>query len=236
MRLALHLAVLAAPAVAQTTLYPGQTGAELRASIRAGFTPDSTLDYGPARDSLYAYAQRSQGQVCGIYSGFCIQLTPGADASTSAFEQGINAEHSWPQSRGAQNDPQCGDLHILFPARAAAYFAAVWEPSVGLFGERDFLRDQLADLQAWNAQDPATDAERARSAYVATLQGAENPFVLDPTLLDRAFTDGYQGDDSGTGGPRDAAVWVNEIHYDNAGADQNEFIEVAGPAGTDLAG
>ncbi|HAD11028.1 MAG TPA: hypothetical protein DCF33_01185 [Saprospirales bacterium] len=29
-------------------------------------------------------------------------------------------------------------------------------------------------------------------------------------------------------------VWINEIHYDNAGADVNEFIEIAGRAGTNL--
>ncbi|MEZ4919425.1 MAG: hypothetical protein R2792_10015 [Saprospiraceae bacterium] len=31
-----------------------------------------------------------------------------------------------------------------------------------------------------------------------------------------------------------AMVWINEIHYDNAGTDVNEFVEVAGIAGTDL--
>ncbi|MDY7078053.1 MAG: hypothetical protein SXV54_14145 [Chloroflexota bacterium] len=31
-------------------------------------------------------------------------------------------------------------------------------------------------------------------------------------------------------------VFVNEIHYDNDGADQDEAIEVAGPAGTDVTG
>lgn len=30
------------------------------------------------------------------------------------------------------------------------------------------------------------------------------------------------------------AQWINEIHYDNAGGDTGEGIEVAGPAGTDL--
>ncbi|MFT5197139.1 MAG: hypothetical protein ACI85U_004179, partial [Candidatus Promineifilaceae bacterium] len=33
-----------------------------------------------------------------------------------------------------------------------------------------------------------------------------------------------------------ADVFINEIHYDNAGADAGEFVEVAGPAGTDLSG
>jgi predicted extracellular nuclease len=38
--------------------------------------------------------------------------------------------------------------------------------------------------------------------------------------------------------PARAAVslWINEIHYDNAGTDSNELIEVAGAAGTDLTG
>jgi predicted extracellular nuclease len=32
------------------------------------------------------------------------------------------------------------------------------------------------------------------------------------------------------------AVFINEIHYDNAGTDEGEAIEIAGPAGTDLTG
>ena len=31
-------------------------------------------------------------------------------------------------------------------------------------------------------------------------------------------------------------VFINEIHYDNTGTDTGEFIEIAGPAGTDLTG
>jgi hypothetical protein len=33
-----------------------------------------------------------------------------------------------------------------------------------------------------------------------------------------------------------AQVFINEIHYDNDGADANEAVEIAGLAGTDLAG
>ena len=32
------------------------------------------------------------------------------------------------------------------------------------------------------------------------------------------------------------SVFINEIHYDNSGADANEGVEVAGPAATDLTG
>jgi len=41
-------------------------------------------------------------------------------------------------------------------------------------------------------------------------------------------------DDFAPQGP--AEVFINEIHYDNSGADVGEGIEVAGPAGTDLTG
>ncbi|WP_225755266.1 ExeM/NucH family extracellular endonuclease [Actinotalea sp. Marseille-Q4924] len=34
----------------------------------------------------------------------------------------------------------------------------------------------------------------------------------------------------------DTPVFINELHYDNASTDVNEFVEVAGPAGTDLTG
>lgn len=33
-----------------------------------------------------------------------------------------------------------------------------------------------------------------------------------------------------------AAVFINELHYDNSGIDAGEFIEIAGPSGTDLSG
>ena len=34
----------------------------------------------------------------------------------------------------------------------------------------------------------------------------------------------------------DTSIFINEIHYDNTGADVGEAIEIAGPAGTDLSG
>ena len=33
-----------------------------------------------------------------------------------------------------------------------------------------------------------------------------------------------------------STVFINELHYDNAGTDAGEFVEIAGPAGTDLTG
>ena len=33
-----------------------------------------------------------------------------------------------------------------------------------------------------------------------------------------------------------APVFINELHYDNAGTDAGEAVEIAGPSGTDLTG
>lgn len=54
------------------------------------------------------------------------------------------------------------------------------------------------------------------------------------TLGDAVATGTITNDDSAPAGP--ANVFVNEVHYDNAGTDANETIEVAGLAGTDLSG
>ena len=36
--------------------------------------------------------------------------------------------------------------------------------------------------------------------------------------------------------PCSTAIFINEFHYDNEGADADEFVEIAGPAGTSLSG
>ena len=115
-------------------------------------------------------------------------------------------------------------------ARMAAYFLTTYriEAEDGHEG-RAFIGATLDVLLAWHEADPVDDAERERNERVYRIQGNRNPFVLDPTLMRRAF---YQGPN----GPRPRDLWINEIHHSNDGADQNEGVEIAGRAGTDLYG
>ncbi|MFG0329990.1 MAG: endonuclease [Phycisphaerales bacterium] len=46
--------------------------------------------------------------------------------------------------------------------------------------------------------------------------------------------DGDCGGGGGGGSGPSGDPWINELHYDNSGSDTGEFVEVAGPAGTDL--
>ena len=137
------------------------------------------------------------------------------------------------RGRFEPREDRAGDV-----ARAVFYVAALY-PDVAR-NDAVFLNAMRSDLLAWNRQDSPDDAERARSTWIAGRQGAENPFVLDPTLGDRAF--------GGTRPPaarprpsapptRDAADFmVVEVHYDNAGDDADEGIELAGDPGASLAG
>ncbi|MFQ5570516.1 MAG: endonuclease [Rhodothermales bacterium] len=97
--------------------FPGETGAALRQQLRATYTPAQTLGSARARDTMYARVDLdAAGFVRGVYTGFAAALTSG-DPSTVMTNAGINAEHTWPQSKGAGAEPATSDLHHLFPTR-----------------------------------------------------------------------------------------------------------------------
>lgn len=64
-----------------------------------------------------------------------------------------------------------------------------------------------------------------------TLSGLVNQ--VSQTAIQTATATGTIVNDDVASAPN---VWMNEFHYDNAGADTGEFIELAGTAGTDLTG
>ena len=124
-------------------------------------------------------------------------------------------------------------------ARAVFYVVTVYGDRVDM----GFFDRQRETLLAWNAADPPDAAERARSAFIAEQQGSENPYVRDPGLADRVFGGGTPTAPpppaTGTpaaGAPDAGPLWISEIHYDNAGDDADEGVEVAGPDGASLDG
>ncbi len=289
----------------EAVLYTDIASGDLLGVLDREFSPDRTLGYARARDELYGYEQTSQGVVCGVYTEYCITLG-GGDASQAASARGINAEHVWPQSRGAREEPLRSDLHHLFPSREnvnssrgnlpfgevpdaqtdAWYLVdasqsripdpplAPWsergngrfEPRedrkgdiaravfyvVAVYPERaeaGFFESMQSDLLVWNRQDPPDDREQRRSVWIASVQGTQNPFIVDPTLADRIWNGGATTSAPASGsGPRSpeaperplsasgGVLWINEIHYDNDGDDVGEGIEIAGPDGTRLDG
>ncbi|SEN60784.1 hypothetical protein SAMN05192583_3136 [Sphingomonas gellani] len=88
------------------------------------------------------------------------------------------------------------------------------------------------------------DGETSRTVTIAV--NGDTRFEADETLtltLSNATGGAGIADASATGtilnddtAPATVRPWINELHYDNAGADVGEFVEIAGAAGTDLSG
>jgi len=112
------LLFLVPAASAQTTVCGGKTGQAALQCVQDGYSPAQTLGYGPARDVMYRDIDAGpSGELESIYSGYTITLTPGEDPSKDAFSKDVNAEHVFPQSKGAGTEPRRSDIHNLYPAR-----------------------------------------------------------------------------------------------------------------------
>lgn len=239
------------PMMLQAQIEPGKMGEELITALQNTYTPSSTLGYGPARDILYSEIDNVGNDLFGIYSNFKVTLDPNEDPSVSAFQDGagINAEHVYPQSKGASSEPQKSDLHNIFPskvnvneargscefrdvedsdtekwffeatqlsatptsnidaysekdeedcgfepresvkgdiARAVFYFYTIYQ-SAANGADPNFFHNQKEILFQWHLDDPVDATEEARNNGITDKQGNANPFILDETLVQRAY-------------------------------------------------
>ena len=98
-------------------LFPNLKGAELQLKIAEEYTPEQTLGYRKGRDVLYTEIDNQDGVVTGIYTGYSVNIAPDADTPRNdATRQNINAEHIYPQSKGASGTAK-SDLHSLYASR-----------------------------------------------------------------------------------------------------------------------
>lgn len=112
--------------IAQTgqVLFPGLSGSVLLDSVVYHYKTDTTLTYGMARDTLYAKVLAIDDDTlrC-IYSEHALYLDPTQDPTQyvylSGTPNGMNAEHAYPQSKGASVGIARSDMHHLFPTRIA---------------------------------------------------------------------------------------------------------------------
>ncbi|HPC36336.1 MAG TPA: endonuclease [Candidatus Marinimicrobia bacterium] len=97
-------------------LWPELNGTALWDSVIANFKPTKTLGYDKARDTMYAVIDLKDGDSLScVYTGYTIKLDRTKDPSTDAYNKSIDCEHTWPQSMGADSEPQRSNLHHLYP-------------------------------------------------------------------------------------------------------------------------
>ena len=95
----------------------GLSGQELLTEIKNQYRPPTTLGYSIARDTLFRNILAVNGQLKCLYTDYSINLNPNSDPSDNAFSQGLNTEHIYPQSKGAENEPLRSNMYNLYPVR-----------------------------------------------------------------------------------------------------------------------
>ena len=229
----------------------GLYGDQLFDYLNDNYQASNTLGYNNARDIMYSMIDIKDGnQLTGVYSGYTITLDLSQDPSTNAYEQGINCEHTWPQSLGAGSEPMKSDMHHLFPtksnvnssrgndpfdestdsetdkwyrndyyiqtlptefideyaekfnppnqederfepreeqkgntARAMFYFYTIYVD----VATEDYWNLQDDTLIDWHFYDLPDAIEINRTNTISSYQGNVNPYVIDPSLVGRAF-------------------------------------------------
>ncbi len=103
------------------SVFRGLSGDELKAKVVEKYKPKKVLDYSEARDVLYGKIYNENDTVYGVYTRYGLYLPPGVDPSNYLYKNGmpsgINAEHTYPRSKGAKDGNPKSDMHHLFPAK-----------------------------------------------------------------------------------------------------------------------
>ncbi len=125
----------------------GLTEDNLLYFVQQNFTPATVPSYDNSRDIIFSSLDNVNNTVSGVYSGYSIQMVGGYcncnngnsncdetnnnsicinnggswisenDPSVEAYYKGINVEHTWPRSKGAEYGNPKSDLHHLFPTK-----------------------------------------------------------------------------------------------------------------------
>ena len=118
----LVLASLRLSAQGFESVFSGLSGNELIDSVASHYRPLTVLDYANSRDTLYSRVLAiDDDSVRCIYSGHTLYLDPTQDPTQYVYQNGgsngMNAEHAYPQSKGAADGNARSDMHHLYPVR-----------------------------------------------------------------------------------------------------------------------
>lgn len=122
--LLIFIAPIAQAQYNQQVVLSNQSGQTLLNNLVNWYKPHNVLDYDTARDTMFAKVYALQDTVHCVYTGHKLYLPPNVDPSAFLYSggigNGINTEHTYPQSKGASTGNAKSDMHHLFPVRASA--------------------------------------------------------------------------------------------------------------------
>ena len=96
--------------------FKGLTGVQLREALATAAAPKATYQYGVATELLFEVLDNRGGTVRDVYTDkdFAVSEVPRGSSVP------VNTEHTWPRSRGVEDNAAEADLHHLFPVDALA--------------------------------------------------------------------------------------------------------------------
>lgn len=108
----------------QIELFKEKTGEQLLTLLFDNYKPNVVLNYTDARQIMYKEIYNQNDSVFCVYTKYALYLDPSYPnpidyLSKGGSDNGINCEHTFPQSKGSEIGNARSDMHHLFPARAA---------------------------------------------------------------------------------------------------------------------
>lgn len=159
-------------------------GRQLLSALHRIIFAHKELGYGPGRNIMFGQVDDLDNDdvVIGVYTG-----KPGARITDSrtASERSMNAEHTWPQSKGAQGVAR-SDLHHLFPSdmdangRRSSFpmgmvKSVLWEaPDEAGINQHARLGDDAAGETVWEPRDIEKGNVARALLYFYTCYAVEN--------------------------------------------------------------
>ena len=99
-----------------TILFPSIEGDELKEKLIENYKTTYVLSYDNARDTLFLRIDRKGDSLTCIYTGYTVFIDTTQDPTTYVYNNyNFQTEHTYPQSKGAEDGNGNSDMHHLFP-------------------------------------------------------------------------------------------------------------------------
>lgn len=104
-------------------VFPESEGEELLQKVVESYRAQIIfMDYGRTRDTLFSKVYQINDSLRCVYSGHTLYMDPEKDPTTTVYmngaDNGINTEHTFPRSKGAEFGNPLSDMHHLYPTRS----------------------------------------------------------------------------------------------------------------------
>jgi len=140
------------PGQGHEPVFPDLEGFDLELAVRQTYRPTELMEYGEARDTLYKIVEAKNDSVYGIYTNHGVYLPPDENPRQAIFKDGaadgINAEHTWPRSKGSRNNLGERDMHHLRPSKVSVNADRANFP---------FAKLRASEISTWYYRDEQTN-------------------------------------------------------------------------------